>query len=139
MDASCLWKASFFGLNIDETVLLCFRFEVFLPEGRFIRAVIRPTGWFHIVLNYLGPNEDEGIRGYFDGTEVALDITKYPYSYSTGPGRIVVGKLYTDSNEKYGSVQIDDLIYFNKSLTRQQIETLHTAVSSIADTNTQKN
>ena len=88
--------------------------------------MLRPTGWIHIVLNYLGPNEDEGIRGYFDGTEVAIDTTKYPFSYSTGPGRIVVGKLYTDRNEKFASVQIDDLMYFNQTLKRQEIETLYT-------------
>ena len=29
----------------------------------------KPTGWFHIVLNYIGPN-NEGIRIYYNGTEV---------------------------------------------------------------------
>ena len=81
-----------------------------------------------MVLNYLGPGDGEGIRIYYDGSEVASDTTKTARSRSAGDGRIVVGRWYIDRDENYASVEIDELIFFNQALTVDNIETLYQTV-----------
>ena len=54
------------------------------------------------------------------------DTTKSAGYYSAGNGRIVVGKYYTNDDKWFASVQVDDLIFFNQSLTLQEIGILAT-------------
>ena len=76
------------------------------------------------MLNYIGPNNGEGIRGYINGEQVAIDTTKTPQSPLAGDGRIVIGRRFTDVDEKYASVQVDELIFFNKSLKTAEIDAI---------------
>ena len=87
-----------------------------------------PTGWTHLVLNYIGPNDGQGIKVYYDGAEVENDTIKCGGSRSAGDGRIVVGRIYTNSDEDYTSMQIDELIFFNKALSTTDIKLLYSAV-----------
>ena len=87
-----------------------------------------PTGWTHVVLNYFGTGDDEGISGYYDGREVARDTKESTKDYSAGDGRIVVGRLYTNSDEKYASVMVDELMFFNQSLSDVEIEMIYNAM-----------
>ena len=68
------------------------RFSLDVSDGYFWIPYTRPTGWTHIVMNYIGPNGGEGIRGYVDGIEVVSDPTKDPHSLPVGDRRIVVGE-----------------------------------------------
>ena len=111
---------------MSKSTLLCFRFIVELFDGRFNTAQYRPAGWTHIVLNYIGPNNGEGIRIYYDGTEVASDTEKTEWVYPAADGRIVVGRSYTNTDDLYGSVQVDKLLFFNHSLTPEEINVLAT-------------
>ena len=56
----------------------------------------KPTVWTHIVLNYLGPNEGEGIAVYYNRPPERIDPTKHAKSRTAGDGRIVVGRHFTD-------------------------------------------
>ena len=76
---------------------------------------------------YIGPNDGEGITLYMDGEEVASDMEKYIASYSAGEGSIVVGRYYTDQDRNYASVMVDELIFFNHSLTLEKIKALATS------------
>ena len=89
-----------------------------------------PTRWTHIVLNYIGPDNGQGIRGYVNGQEVASGTTKHPRSYPAGDGRIVVGRFTTDRDldQLYSSIQIDELIFFNKALSTTDIKLLYNVV-----------
>ena len=80
------------------------------------------------VLNYIGSNDGGGIRVYYDGLEVANDTMKSAWSFSAGDGRVVVGKIYTNRDEGYTSMQIDELIFFNKPLSTTDIKLLYNAV-----------
>ena len=80
------------------------------------------TRWTHVVLNYLGPHD--GIQMFMDGVEVvAGTLSSRPLS-TTGNGRIVVGKGYTDRDDNYSSVQVDELIFFNSLLKPEEIDML---------------
>ena len=88
----------------------------------------KPAGWFHIILNYIGANDGEGIRIYINGEEVATSATKTRRSSSSaGDGGIVVGRYYTDQDWRYATMQIDELVYFNQTLSEQGINTLAAA------------
>ena len=109
----------------------CYRFEVYLPDGYFRVHDDPPTGWTHVVLNYIGANdEDDGIVIFIDGEKVGSETDKILFSESlpTGDGRIVVGRKHTDGNWGYASVQVDELIFFNQSLTREKVPLLSTGV-----------
>ena len=87
-----------------------------------------PVGWTHIVMNYIGPNDGEGIRGYYNGSEVASETTKSEDTVPAGDGRIVIGRVFTYSDERYTSMQIDELIFFNKALSTTDITAMYNAV-----------
>ena len=88
----------------------------------------RPVGWTHIVMNYIGPSDGEGIRIFDNGTEVANVATKVAGSDHPGDGRIVVGRIYTDRGLLYASVQVDELTFFNKALSTTEIAATYNGV-----------
>ena len=84
-----------------------------------------PTGWTHVVLNYLGPNTGEGVRLFYDAIEVKGHSVFIFYLNPPDHNRIVVGRMYTDENERYTSIQIDELRFFNQNLTLEEIGLLY--------------
>ena len=79
------------------------------------------------MLNYIGPNDGEGIRVYYNGQEEVNGITEDAIR-SAGDGRIVVGRMKTDEDRYYASMEIDELIFFNKALSTADIKLLYNAV-----------
>ena len=79
--------------------------------------------WTHVVLNYIGPNDGQGIRIYEDGVLTGSDDTKSLGRDPSpqGEGRIVVGREFTHFDDKYASVTLDELLIFNQTLSDQQI------------------
>ena len=76
-------------------------------------------------MNYLGPNNNQGIRMYQNGVPRGSDVTKQGgSSHQTGSGKIVVGRQFTGSNQRYTSVQIDELWLFNISLSNEEIQAI---------------
>ena len=61
----------------------------------------RPShnNWFHILFNFIGPNNGEGFRIYHSGVLVA-NVTRYSFSsFSRIHGRIVIGRAFTAIDE----------------------------------------
>ena len=82
------------------------------------------------MLNYLGPSDGEGIYVYQDGVQTGNNITPYFNGpFPLGDGRVVLGRAYIDSDENYGSVSLDELLFFNVSLSIGQIVQLKNMVS----------
>ena len=79
------------------------------------------SGWTHVVLNYLGPEDGQGIVGYFNGVQGTFDRYKSGQSFSTGDGRVVVGRYETDRDRYYAGVDLDELLFFNQKLSIQEI------------------
>ena len=86
-----------------------------------------PTGWFHVVFNYIGPDNGEGGTIYHDGVEeLRKDYrNNHGYAYAAGSGVVVIGRPYPSSDEKYTSVMVDELMFFNRKLTLEEIENLY--------------
>ena len=85
----------------------------------------RQTVCLHVVVNYIGPNNGDGIRIFYDGVEVASDTTRDPSSLPGGDGRIVVGTVYTEVNGHYANGQIAELLFFNQALNVIDIKELY--------------
>ena len=73
----------------------------------------------------LVPGDGEGTRVYYDGRLVAGVLNKRSMNITEGDGRIAIGRLYTGSNVRSGSHEVDELILFNKALTDDEIERLN--------------
>ena len=56
------------------------------------------------------------------------DTDKSPGSNSAGDGRIVVGRRWVNLDQEYASVQIDELIYFNRALTNDELESIYNSI-----------
>ena len=81
--------------------------------------------WHHVVLNYIGPDHgSEGIQIYLDGEHEKDDKTMTAKTSQSGNGRVVVGRYHTDLDEKYASVDVDELLFFNHRLTDAQITSI---------------
>ena len=80
------------------------------------------------MMNYIGSNEGQGIRVYYDGKEAASETTKITVSYSAGDGRVLVGRAYTDRDVLYVSAQLDELIFFNKTLNTTEMRAIYNSV-----------
>ena len=121
-------------LTTNRLVFLHSRSELRVQDVEFVGFTAASTGrpdyWTHIVLNFIGPNDGQGIRIYHNGTEVASETEKYAYSSPTsaGNGKIVSGRRYTDHNPRYLTMQVDELLYFNSALTPDQIQSLYNGV-----------
>ena len=102
----------------------CFSYSVALPNGNFGFAVVITTGsWVHAVMNFIGPDEGQGIRIYNDGRIIGSDTTKTDFTNSPSDGRIVIGRVDFDANSLvfYASVEVDELLIFNRTLTEPEI------------------
>ena len=86
-------------VNPESMVFLSFRFLLSSQKGSFEVSSHLPSGWTHVVLNYIGPGDGQGIWMLYNGTEVANDDT---YSCCTqqqaADGRILVGKHLLDGD-----------------------------------------
>ena len=86
------------------------------------------------MINFIGPNDGQGFEVYNDGVQVQgreidgvqlegtniIGSTEHP----SADGTIVLGRSYTNSNQSYSSVYIDELYFFNRCLTEEQISSL---------------
>ena len=80
--------------------------------------------WIHMVLNYIGPQHGHGIWIYYNGLKVVGDVTKSSAShmdYTPSDGVVYVGKF----PNRYSSVAIGELLFFNTKLTDAQIWELY--------------
>ena len=66
---------------------------------------------------------------FINGQQEASDTYRHDVALSPGDGRIVLGRTFTDRDEKYSSVMIDDLTYFNQALTNEEIRTISYTVN----------
>ena len=80
--------------------------------------------WFHILFNFVGPNTGQGFTVYHDGELVANIIRTRPITATSVDRRIVIGRWATDRDEFYSSLEMDELVFFNKALTDAEIRML---------------
>ena len=96
-----------------------------VTDGRFYVEINKRTSWTHIVLNYIGPEDGQGIQIYVDGDLTGSDDTRKLEMYSPGDGRVVVGRSNTHESVNYASVEMDELVFFNTKLNVEDVKMIH--------------
>ena len=102
-----------------------YRYVVQVFIGFFFVVGPRPDGWFHVVVNFLGPNDGQGFTVYNDGVQIGTGSRRIGSTeHVEADGRIVLGRFYTEDNSFYGSVFIDELYFYNQCLSQEEITRL---------------
>ena len=55
---------------MEYSVISPLRFRLFLAKGSLIAWYTVIKEWTHVLVNYIGPSDGEGIRIYYNGTQV---------------------------------------------------------------------
>ena len=94
-----------------------------MVDGRFYVGFNVRTGWIHLVLNFIGPANGQGVQIYMNGVLTGSGMLKdAAVSYSPGDGRVVVGRSYTHQDQHYSTLEIDELISFNNWLNAEDVK-----------------
>ena len=93
------------------------------------RFLNQPSGWFHVVFNLIGLNDGEGIAIYHDGILQERDTTRETRSKSASNGTVVIGRTLVDVDDNYGSVELDELYFFNEWLSDNEIRIMYNSGS----------
>ena len=77
------------------------------------------------MFNYVGTNNAEGVTIYHDGVEVGSSAQKVSYERTVGPGVVVIGKYNVHSEQDFASVMVDELLFFNRIITADEVQILY--------------
>ena len=77
--------------------------------------------WIHLVMNYIGPNNGEGLEVFQDGTLVEGTQSGGNFDATKGNGTLVLGKRYVDEDDNYAWIDLDELVFFNRKLTASEV------------------
>ena len=70
---------------------------------------------------YHGPEDGQGFTVYHDGTLFQSVTQKIPNTFDRGRGGLVVGRMLIDKDNRYASIEVDDIILWNRQLNIQEI------------------
>ena len=103
-----------------------FRYNVRVSGEWLLFKVLmdKSSEWIHAVFNLFGPGDEQRIRIYHDGIlQIGDYIFGLPASsfHNLGDGKIVIGRRFTDFSAVYASVEVDEVLFFNQSLSEAQI------------------
>ena len=100
-----------------------FRYGIVLKSGTVFDSVQASHEWYHLVLNFINP----GIVVYHDGVQVVNTGAIQSYETSEGLGLVVIGRyeVFEDDSTEYTSLMMDELMFFNRKLTLEEIQILH--------------
>ena len=106
-------------------VLVLFSFHIKLRDvNYFLLDKIPDDVWFQVVMVFdSGPHGV--LRGYIKGEAKHGDLVLPDTSgKEENSGDVVIGRRYVDSDFKYCSTMVDELMLWNRSLTPQEAEYL---------------
>ena len=79
--------------------------------------------WFHIVWTI--PDPREKITVFHDKIIQSGSPDSKPVYPGIRSGTTVIGKRYTDADDDYGTVTVDELILWNRTLTETEVGQLY--------------
>ena len=109
-----------FNSYFRAELLICF-----VIGGHAVWDVPLPSGWFHLVINIIKPNDEQGLEIHFDGVQLGINAGFGANRTIDGSERVVIGNLRNSPGVSgYASVQMDELMFFNKALNQEEITEL---------------
>ena len=83
-----------------------------------------PSDWFHLVLVFHGPESGQGFAVHRDEDQWTSRILHTNGGYKNTSGTVIIGRLYSDRDGNYGDVMADELTFWNRQLTEQEVDAL---------------
>ena len=83
--------------------------------------------WHHFASSFTRLSDGEIFNTYCDGTICDDDDDDWSHDVTTGPGNglVVIGKSYTNVAVGFASVELDELLFFNRALEENEVEALY--------------
>ena len=81
-----------------------------------------PTEWYHLVFNCVS---GDSVVIHHDGAEVGRSTQKASISNNAGPGVVVVGRYFVQSEQDFASVMVDELLFVNRPLSEAEAQILY--------------
>ena len=113
------WKSQPFRFLCSHALLilgfrtfLVFQYDVRLKGGVFLAEGPRSSGWFHTVLNFMGPDWESGSTMMENKLEVAL--SKVHKASQRQMEELLLVDSTLNNNFRLGSNQVDELYFFNQ-------------------------
>ena len=73
---------------------------------------------------------------YYNGTLVGSDQTGQPETKESGDGKMVIGRQFTNKDENYVSMKIDELMMWNEALDLDEMNDLYKKYNGYANEET---
>ena len=83
--------------------------------------------WTHVTVNYIGPDEGQGINVYLNGVLDLPEANFRPFNYQPTTRNVVVGKCYNGQDATY-SLDVDELMFFEEVLSQSDVEKIYSHV-----------
>ena len=95
----------------------------YFKEKNYIRPV---PGWIHIVLNYRTSSRSPlpRLSAYVNTYEVLTDSTEVLEDTASGDGRIILGRAFSDIDDHYTSMEVDEVMFYREWLDPTEIDDL---------------
>ena len=77
------------------------------------------------MLNYIGPNMGDGIQAFQDGAFISRHQSGAEGNHPVGDGQMVIGRRYPNRSQDYSHVEVDELIFFNQTLSNEEVRDLY--------------
>ena len=110
---------------MSRNCCFAFRYHAWNSKSFFYVDVARPTGWVHVVSNFIGTADEMKI--YHDGAEAghATRIVEEDREEDrvSNEGTIFVGRFRPNSTSTF---VIDEMLFFNAALSEDDITLLST-------------
>ena len=81
--------------------------------------------WVHLVMNYIGPRNGQGFQVFQDGTLAGGTQSRGHFDATPGNGSLVLGKRYVNEDDNYAWIDVDELVFFNRKLTAQEVTKIY--------------
>ena len=121
-------KVNLFCAEMTKIKIFSFhRFALYVEEGarREDTMYYSFNEWHHFVASFRGLELRERYSVYYDGTLQNTDYTSSDIRQTPGNGHVVVGKRWKNVDGFYTSVELDELVFFNRSLDELEIQALY--------------
>ena len=96
-----------------------------LSGDDFSFIVDKSNEWIHTVINLIASDNGQEIRIYHDGnlirSKTLTGLLDLPVDRN---GKIVIGRAFTDLNQYYASVYVDEMLLYNEGSTEDEITKL---------------
>ena len=86
----------------------------------------RPSGWFHIVMVLHGAGDE--LVAYQDKVATRSTEKQLKSNHQLYSGKTVIGRTYVDDDSNYTSLILDELTFWNRPLTQEEVDQLYGSV-----------